>query len=177
MKNVYVSAKVERQIAALKNDGKAGRAVARRAAAIIENLTANAAGSYLDGVGGYTRYGEKRIRNCRKYDLSCGYRLITLQRGVKLFVLLLGTHDECQRWLKNHSRLKEVIAGNGDEFIIFPESPSPSSRTEAGSAPSDEDEEEELQLSDQEMRRVFCGLVEAAKKRSRKMQEHVKQPT
>lgn len=177
MKNVHVSAKVERQIAALKKDGKAGRAVAHRAAAIIENLIANAAGSYLDGVGSYTRYGEKRIRCCRKYDLSCGYRLVTLQRGMKLFVLFLGTHDACQRWLNNHRRLNEVIAGDGDEFFIFPESPSPSNPTEADSAPSDEDEEEELQLSDQEMRRVFCGLVEAAKKRSRKMQEHLKQPT
>ncbi|MFZ5799435.1 MAG: hypothetical protein ACOY3O_13605 [Thermodesulfobacteriota bacterium] len=168
---------MERQIEELKDNGKAGRAVARRAAAIIENLTVNAAGSYLDGVGAYTRYGEKRIRNCRKYDLSCGYRLVTLQRGVKLFVLFLGTHDECQRWLKNHRRLKEVIAGSGDEFIIFPESPSPSNPTKSDSAPSNEDEEEELQLSDQEMRRVFCGLVEAAKKRSQKMQEHLKQPT
>lgn len=177
MKNVHISAKVERRIEDLKNDGKASRAVARRAAVIIESLASKAVGSYMDGVGGYTRYGEKRIRNCRKYDLSCGYRLVTLQRGVKLFVLFLGTHDECQRWLKNHSRLKEVVAGNGDEFFIFPESPSPSNPTKVDSAPSNEDEEEELQLSDQEMRRVFCGLVEAAKKRSRKMQEHLKQPT
>ncbi len=171
MKNVYVSAKVERQIAALKNDGKAGRAVARRAAAIIENLTTNAAGSYLDGVSGYTRYGEKRIRCCRKYDLSCGYRLVTLQRGAKLYVLFLGTHDACQRWLNNHRRLNEVIAGNGEVFQVVSESPLQKNQVAADAANFSEDNEEELQLSDQEMRRVFCGLVEAAKKRSRKSHE------
>jgi translation initiation factor 2B subunit (eIF-2B alpha/beta/delta family) len=177
MKNVHVSAKVEHQIEALKNDGKAGRAVARRAAAIIENLTAKGVGSYLDDVGSYTRYGEKRIRNCRKYDLSCGYRLVTLQRGVKLFVLFLGTHDACQRWLKNHRRLKEVIAGNGEEFQILSESPLPANQADTDAADSSVDDEEELQLSDQEMRRVFCGLVEAARKRSQKAKEHLKQPT
>jgi hypothetical protein len=176
MKNVHVSAKVERQIEALKNDGKAGRAVARRAAAIIESLTAKGVGSYLDDVNSYTRYGEKRIRNCRKYDLSCGYRLVTLQRGMKLFVLFLGTHDECQRWLKNHRRLKEVIAGNGEVFQVVPESPLPANKADTASTDSRVDDEE-LQLSDQEMRRVFCGLVEAARKRSRKAHEHGKEPT
>jgi hypothetical protein len=168
MKNVHVSAKVERQIEELKDNGKAGRAVARRAAAIIENLSVNAAGSYLDGIGDYTRYGEKRIRNCRKYDLSCGYRLVTVQRGVKLFVLFLGTHDACQRWLKNHRRLKEVVAGNGEEFRILSASPLPAKQTGPVATDSCEDTEEELRLSDQEMRRVFCGLVEAARKLSRR---------
>ncbi|MHB8790085.1 MAG: hypothetical protein ACYDBT_09420 [Desulfobulbaceae bacterium] len=176
MKNVHVSAKVQHQIEKLKNDGKAGRAVARRAVAIIENLTANAAGSYLDGVGDYTRYGEKRIRNCRKYDLSCGYRLVTLQRGATLFVLFLGTHDGCQRWLNNHRRLKEVIAGNGEVFRIVPESPLPANQVAADAADSHEGAEEELQLSDQEMRRVFCGLVEAARKRARMFPEPGEQP-
>lgn len=171
MKDVHISAKVERQIEALKNDGKAGRAVARRAAAIIEDLTANAAGSYLDGVGSYTRHGEKRIRCCRKYDLSCGYRLVTLQRGVKLFVLFLGTHDACQRWLKNHRRLKEVIAGNGEVFQVVPESPLPANLGDTDAADSSEDAEDELQLSDQEMRRVFCGLVEAARRRAGRFPE------
>ena len=176
MKDVHVSAKVERQIEALQNDGKAGRAVARRAAAIIENLTANAAGSYLDGIGSYTRSGEKRIRCCRKYDLSCGYRLVTLQRGVKLFVLFLGTHDACQRWLHNHSRLKEVIAGNGEVFQVGSESPLPRNPGEADAADSSVQDEEELQLSDQEMRRVFCGLVAAARKRARRFPEPGEQP-
>lgn len=177
MKNVHISVKVERRIEDLKNDGKAGRAVARRAAVIIEGLTSKAVGSYLDAAGAYTRHGEKRIRNCRKYDLSCGYRLVTLQRGVKLFVLFLGTHDECQRWLKNHSRLKEVTAGNGEVFQILPESQLPANPAGTDSADSCGDAEEELQLSDQDLRRVFCGLVEAARNRSQKPQEHLKQPT
>jgi hypothetical protein len=31
----------------------------------------------------------------------------------KFFIPFLGTHDECQRWLENNSRLKELVEGNG----------------------------------------------------------------
>jgi len=167
MKHVHISSKVERRIEDLKHDGKAGRALAQKVTLIIESLATGAVCRHKDTVERYTRYGEKRIRNCHKYDLGCGHRLVTLQRGAKIFVLFLGTHDECQRWLKNHSRLKEVIAGNGEVFEILPESPIPANPADTDATNSREDAEEELQLSDQELRRIFCGLVEAARKRSR----------
>lgn len=170
MQYVHIGAKIARRIADLNNDGKAGRAVARRASAVIESLASEGVGSYVDGASGYTRYGEKRIRNCRKYELGCGYRLVTLQRGVKVFVVFLGTHDECQRWLKNHRRLKEYYAGNGDVFRIFDATQPSAGGSDAGPEDSVEDPEEELlaKLTDRDLRRVFRGLVEGARKRSMK---------
>ncbi|HBI13929.1 MAG TPA: hypothetical protein DDY20_00115 [Desulfobulbaceae bacterium] len=177
MKVVHVSAKIERRIEDLKKDGRAGRALARRVSAIIESLASVGGCSYLDAAGGYTRYGEKRIRNCRKYELGCGCRLVTLQRGEKVFVVFLGTHDECQRWLKNHSRLKEYYAGNGELFQIVDESPPPANPACADSAAYRDEAEEELlsRLSDQVLRRVFCGLVEGERKRTLKAQGHLQQ--
>lgn len=49
-----------------------------------------------------TKYGEYRIRKCVKYDLGCGYRMITIWRNHDIFVSYVGTHDECDRWLENN---------------------------------------------------------------------------
>jgi len=140
--------------------------LAQKTTRIIESLRSGAVRHHMDALGSYTKYGEKRLKNCRKYDLGCGYRLITLQRGGKVFITFLGTHDECQRWLENNSRLKEVVAGKGMLFQISDKNSLPANITSTFSAPPAKDAEDEalLKLSDRELRRVFCGLVEGARK-------------
>ena len=81
MKYLHISTKVEDRIEDLKKSGKTGRALAQKATRIIAHLTSGTVGHHMDAIGSYTKYGEKRIKNCRKYDLGSGYRLITLQRG------------------------------------------------------------------------------------------------
>lgn len=110
---------------------------------------------------------EKRIRKCWKYDLGWGYRLITLQRGGNIFIPFLGTHDECQRWLENNSRLKEFVSGNGTLFRTCHKSQPPANPTNADPTDIEENAENEvlLKLSDKDLRCIFCGLVEAARKR------------
>lgn len=165
MKSVHISTKVENRIESLNRSGKAGKAVARKATFILERLVSGAVPGHTDAIGSCTRYGEKRIRNCRKYDLGCGYRLITLQRGGKVFVPFLGTHDECQRWLENNSRLKDVVAGDGALFQVSREAPEDDRSVEPVAEAADE---LFLSISDRELRQVFCGLVQAAAKRHRR---------
>ena len=50
----------------------------------------------------FTRKGENRIRNCRKVDLGCGYRIVCIQKDQRLVLLYLGTHDDCFRWIERH---------------------------------------------------------------------------
>jgi hypothetical protein len=113
MQFLFVSSKVDGRIEALRKSGKAGIALAQKAIRIIERLTSGDFQNHRDAIGSHTKYGEKRIKGCRKYDLGCGYRLITLQRGETVFMPFLGTHDESQRWLESNSRLKDVKAGAG----------------------------------------------------------------
>lgn len=165
---VHVSARVEDRIKQLKKAGKAGKTLAQRAQSIIESLAAGTAPSTGGAVGSFTKYGEKRIKNCRKYDLGCGYRLITLQRGQTLFIPIFGTHDECQRWLNDHSRLKAYAAGRGSVFQIAREQQQnnisamicPDSRDDS------ENEDGNEKITDRQLRIVFQGLVEAAENRS-----------
>jgi hypothetical protein len=120
----------------------------------------------MDTICSLTKYGEKRIRNCRKYDLGYGYRLITLLRGKTVFIPFLGSHDECQRWLENNKRIKKITAGKG---ITFPISEKNSTKCNSSYDPPEDYYEDEISmdLNEQDLRIVFSGLVEGVKKRLR----------
>lgn len=172
MKTVFISPKVERRIEDLKNAGKAGRNVAHQAAGIIESLISGELSSHRDAANSYTRRGEKRIRKSRKFALGSGYRLIILQRGAKLFVLLLGTHDESQRWLHKYRRINEVHVGKGERYEIVDDALSEevTGLTDAADWGVNDEEDIPANLTDQELRQVFCGLVEGARRRVPKAQ-------
>lgn len=167
MRCLHISAEVQSRINSLKKSGKAGIALSQKATRVIEGLASGAARRRMNAIGSLTKYGEKRIKKCRKYDLGNGFRLITLQRGLKVLIQFLGTHDECQRWLENNSRLKEVAAEKGALFQVFHKNQPPSQMENIDPADIRQDAEDEkrIQLSDQDLRRVFCGLVEAAARR------------
>ena len=161
MKYIYVSKNVETHIEALKKNGKAGTTIANKVNGIIENLASGAAQHHMDAIGSFTKYGEKRIKNCRKYDLGCGYRLITLQRGETVFITFLGTHDHCQRWLESNSRLKDFNAGAGRTIRVIKKKPAKMISRMSESADNMGDDHDLFKhLTDKDLRRVFSGLVQ-----------------
>lgn len=68
--------------------------------------------------GRLTRNGEPRIKNCFKYDLTGGHRLVTVQIRDTAFLLFVGTHAEADRWLENNHGLEPVINKDGKITII-----------------------------------------------------------
>lgn len=167
MKFLYVSKKVETHIEALQKNGKAGMTLANKAKCIIDSLASGTAQHHMDAIGSFTKYGEKRIKNCRKYDLGCGYRLITLQRGDTVFIPFLGTHDNCQRWLESNSRLKVFNPGKGTWVCIEKKCVYSENRNESNSADTSEyiEDEPDIELSDIDLRVMFSGLVKGLSKR------------
>lgn len=167
MRGIHISAEAQSRLNSLKKSGKAGIALAQKATRIIEGLASGSARRRLNAIGSLTKHGEKRIKKCRKYDLGGGFRLITLQQGVRVFILFLGTHDECQRWLENHSRLKKVSADNITLFEarLHDHPPDCPDHIDPEDIRLYIEDEEGLQLSDRDLRRVFCGLVEAVARR------------
>ena len=161
MKFIHVSKKVETCIEALNKTGKTGTTLANKVKCIIENLASGTAQHHMDAIGSFTKYGEKRIKNCRKYDLGCGYRLITLQRGETVFIPFLGTHDNCQRWLERNSRLKDFNAGAGRTIRVVEKRPAKIISRMSESADNIAEDHDLLQhLTDKDLRRVFSGLVQ-----------------
>jgi hypothetical protein len=53
----------------------------------------------------FTRNKEARIRNCKKVDLGCGYRLVCIKKDGYLALLYVGTHDDCFRWIARNKGL------------------------------------------------------------------------
>ncbi|MGO3933683.1 hypothetical protein NP284_35875 [Rhodopseudomonas pseudopalustris] len=49
-----------------------------------------------------TNNGETRIKNCVKYDLGDGWRLVTRQTDKICTFLYVGDHDTTDRWLESH---------------------------------------------------------------------------
>jgi hypothetical protein len=158
---------VESRIAGLYKASKPGKTLAQKATGIIENLASGEVRNHMDTVESYTKYGEKRIKNCRKYDLGCGYRLITLQRGETVFIPFLGSHDECQRWLAGNSGLKAFQTGKGKTVHIEDKKSPPANLADNESMDEDMDVDDDClpqNLTDKELRSVFKGLVDAIKR-------------
>lgn len=161
---VYVSSKVEARIASLEKAGKAGKTIARKAGRIIEKLASASARRRLEAAGSFTKYGERRIRNCHKYDLSCGYRMIILKRGATVMLPFLGTHDECHRWLEANNRMKAFNAGAGRTIRVADDEIRTRSADKTGREDvSAGDEDAFRQPTDIELRQVFSGLVAGLK--------------
>ena len=69
-----------------------------------------------------TRHGELRLKNCRKYDLGGGYRLITLQEGRQLLFACVGSHDDTDLWLERNRSTTidtELQLGPGETIQLY----------------------------------------------------------
>lgn len=63
----------------------------------------------MDVASQTTDHGETRIKNCVKYDLGNGYRLVTVQQADVIVFVYIGGHDSTQRWLDRHRGLVPVV--------------------------------------------------------------------
>ncbi len=168
MRYVKISAKVERRIEELRQSGKTGKSIAQKADSIIESLKSGAFLDQNEYIGPVTKYGEKRLKGCRKYDFGNGYRLITLQKDMMILVPFLGTHDECDKWLETNNRSKHIAEGKGT-LVSIAETAGQIMDTDDDLSYETDDmcmDEIPLDLDEQILRTVFCGIVSGAKKRA-----------
>ena len=56
-----------------------------------------------------TNHGENRINHCIKYDLNGYCRLITIQNNGVVFLLFVGAHEECEKWINANKGLQPAI--------------------------------------------------------------------
>jgi len=104
---IHQTRRFAKRLAAMAMEGKNERIVAERAGKIIEQLQEHPL--HEEAERKRTHSGELRLEDCRKYDLSCGFRLIALRRDNRLIFSWIGTHDECHRWLENNRNCMDII--------------------------------------------------------------------
>lgn len=161
------------QIESLRRAGTTGVLLAGKAEAIIGRLKSGEAWQADRKIAPRTAHGENRIRKCVKYDLGWGFRLITLLRNGVIYICYLGPHDQCDRWLADNSRLKEVDFGQSSLHKVATQTSQEGGLHPENSSEELDDLDKRLQeLPDRSLRRIFSGLVEARKKTCCKINIH-----
>lgn len=153
---IHQTRKFAKRLVAMAKAGKNERIVAARAQRIIADLQSDPL--HEEAECKRTRHGELRLNDCRKYDLSCGFRLIGLKRERRLIFTYVGSHDDCQRWIENNRDYQDEI---DSEPVPRLAAESPGQEVVCSSLESERDEyEEELlaKLDERLLRDIFSGL-------------------
>jgi len=168
-RKIYVHTRVDKELERLKNQENTPGFAAEKARQIICSL---AGGEALINAGRLSRKGDARIRNCLKYNLGKGYRLVCVKEKNNIYVLFSGNHDSCHTWLDNHRSLKiekimeQMVPFGGCSFpacaVRSPHcSRSETDRTRDPWAGIDEEADDLPTISQKDLRTVFQGIVNA----------------
>ena len=110
IQSIHYSKLLTKHLQRLRKTGKKAELAASKCDAILNDIRLH--GCQCEAVlGKRTRCGELRIRNCVKYHLGSGYRLVTIRAHCHLFICFVGSHEETNQWIENH-RLIELAPGN-----------------------------------------------------------------
>jgi len=156
--SVSIDPKLRKRLTELSKQGGTSSFVAKKAEDLISRLLLRGRDCSHE-IGRLTKNGEFRIRQCKKYDLGNGFRLICLRQGHHFIFLSIGTHEECHRWLERNKGLRYEMDDGSKDILDTKEIPSvaESSVDEIDSA--EEYENQLLQKVDDKMlRKIFCGL-------------------
>jgi hypothetical protein len=157
IERIHLDPKLEKILAVMRKGGRREKLVTDRVEAIIAEVKRGQLPP--EEVASFTRNGEGRIRGCRKYDLGAGYRLITLKQGEDLYLLFVGTHDECGRWVENNREHLPLEMITGRCRTVERARPK-QAMTRASAPPRMEPEEDWLPpVTDRDLRMIFRGLV------------------
>ena len=106
-----------------------------------------------------TKYGEARIEGCSKFDLGGGYRLVYLKNEGHIFFLYIGTHDDCDLWIKNNRGLQPEVDVSSSQVDIEEEKEEASGNEGQEHEPEpDYDDLLMEKIDDRLLRKVFQGL-------------------
>jgi mRNA-degrading endonuclease RelE of RelBE toxin-antitoxin system len=157
---VFVHQRVEKalkQMAALDN---APRIAAHRARTIIEKMRG---GSDIRGSGRLSVRKDARIRRLYKFNLGKGYRLVSVREKNAVYVLFIGSHDSCDRWLADNSKKRPHRSpGPVTRHDAKPSNPDLSDKTPKACVNDDAEKTDPIppEISQKVLRKVFSGLTD-----------------
>jgi len=156
--HVVLSNSFTRQLKRLHRVGGMAKVVAKHAEAIIEQWVCGDVKSPRQ-LTRNTLYGEGRIKDCRKYDLVEAYRLLTVMVEDHLIFLFVGTHDECDQWVRHNTGWEPEGRKRGDRIL-------PVQKATLGTADEDVEPKEDKtaedclsrEIDERDLRIVFSGI-------------------
>lgn len=156
-KQIFLDPRIDKQMDRLRRSDKKAAMAVIRAGEIISRLRGGEA--IFEHVGMVTKHGELRIKGVMKYDLGSGYRLVTYKHGPRFYLLFIGSHDDCHRWIENNRELTP----DQIEARCTPlrrRRPAIDSIEEEQALDLESEEQDPLaSVDEQVLRRIFCGLA------------------
>ena len=158
---LYVDPRLEKQLKALRQAGKKAALAAVRAEDIVSRLKEGV--FRPEQIGIITKHGELRIKGCIKYNLGSGYRLVTFKEGHDLFVLFVGTHDDCHRWIENNREMPLACMRRCRQCEIIKPLNDHEQNVDQENKPFDFEEDDDLpvELDERQLRSLFSGLIQS----------------
>jgi len=147
-----------RKLEQLRKAGGDSAAVASHAESMIQRLIQEGR-PRIEASGRLTRYGEKRMRQCFKFDLRHSYRMACMKHKSRLVVFFIGAHDEWSRWARENSGREWFPTLESIE--VFPVTEDDPGELRPDAPYPDEEEYEEIlmeQVDDRVLRNIFSGL-------------------
>ena len=154
---VYSDSNLTKQIDALRKAGGQPALVADHADSIIRELAA-CGNRGPEHAGRMTRNGEARIKECVKYDLVHGYRLIGFKEVDGLTFSFVGTHDACDRWIRGCQR-KRPVRKRKEKLDFSAAIPDDLSPEESHSVVCDFEDDPLGRIDEIDLRKIFHGLA------------------
>jgi hypothetical protein len=156
LQRIYLDSRIRKRLELLRRSGKKAALAAEKVEEIITRLQS---GEDLPAEAGtVTKHGELRIKGVMKYDLGSGYRLVALKQDGRFFLLFVGSHDDSHRWIENNRELSIDLLEQRCTAL-----PVHSACLEMDmndkTTPIMEDDDPLDQVSEQDLRRIFCGLI------------------
>jgi hypothetical protein len=156
------STSLPKQLRGLQKAGKKGESAACKCEAILNDIKLY--GCQCEAVfSKRTRNGEGRIKNCVKYDLGGGYRLVTIRADHHLFICFVGSHDETNQWIEHH-RYDDFVPGDPlyscEEMVVPIHSEESSDHNHEKISDFDDWYENDLiaRLDESQLKSIFQGL-------------------
>ncbi len=165
IEKIYRDPLFDRTLKELRAMGGHGSVAAAKADTFIDLLIGRSCDGSRERFR-FTRNGEYRIKNCRKVDLGCGYRIVCIQKDRRLVLFYIGTHDDCFRWIERRRTAEYDLDGVDDKDWILV-APVRADVSEVSCRDTEEDRlseqyEENLQqrIDDAILRKIFSGLAD-----------------
>ena len=149
----------DKNLEALRLSGKKGAVAAHRAETIIAVLGLQGH-IRSDQLGPCFRQPDARLSNCTKYYLGNGFRMITVDDGTDLYLLHIGTHESCHRWMENNRNLQIDPVRQRSIPCRIAATPAGKGCCNRIADPSDEPEDGDPvpEIDDRLLREIFVGL-------------------
>lgn len=159
---IHLHPRLEKQLAVMEDQTNAPFIAVGRARKIIDAMIK---GQTSQAAGLFKARSDSRVKNCWKYDLGSGYRLLCIRTKKIIYVMHAGNHESCDTWLNNNAKRQPqdteikmtsfTIRDNPGLFdfqtILYMD--------REPDRESNFDEQYLIPIPQQYLRKVFCGLV------------------